>query len=162
METNAVKKIETVIPTTKVGLQEFAIEINQQIEKGEINPLELLKTFKMIGKLEEMVKEKMMKAAIIEANKYPEKDVELFGVSFKKMEAGTKYDYSNCNDIQYQKIVATEKTIVDERKKREDFLKAIDSSMVIEVVDESTGEVKNDTVYQAVKTSTSTLQVTIK
>ncbi len=162
MENNAIEKIESVIPTTKLGIQKFAIDINQQLEDGEISGLELLKTFKMIEKLQEFVKDKMMEAAIAEADKHPGKELELFGVSFTKMESGVSYDYSGCNDRMYSSIISTEEKLKEEKKKREIFLKSIDGSINMEDIDEETGEVANKKVYPPVKSSKSTLQVKIK
>lgn len=162
MENNVVKQMQTVIPTTKVGLQRMAVDMIQQLEDGDVDALELLKTFKMVEKLQEMVKEKMMKAAVDLVEKYPEKDVELHGVTFKKIEAGTKYDYSNCNYSKMKMILEAETKLKEEKKKTEDFLKAIDGSMIIEDVDVDTAEVINVTVYPPVKTSTTSVQVMIK
>lgn len=161
METNVVKRFETVIPTTKQGIQKLAVDIIQQLDNGDISGLELLKNFKMIEKLQEIVKEKMIKTALIEADKYKEKDVAAYGVTFTKMEAGVKYDYSGCGDETYLRLLKAEEELKAEKKKREDLLKAIDGHIVTEVVDEDTGEVVNAKLYPPVKTSTTTLQVKI-
>lgn len=165
MENNAVKRIERSMPTTKAGVETFAIDINKQLEDGEISGLELLKTFKMIEKLQEYVKDKMIAAALKEADQHPGKDLEAFGVSFKKIEAGTKYDFSNCNDVQHREIMRTEEKLKAEKKKREDFLKTIDGSLTIQgkFVDTDSGEeIVNPVLYPPTKISTSTLQVIIK
>lgn len=162
---NALKKIETVMPTTKLGIQEFAVEINQQLDNGDISGMELLRTFKMFEKLQAAVKDKMIKAAIKEADHYPGNEIEAFGVSFKKVEAGVKYDYSHCNDFTYGEIIKQETKVKKERETRETFLKQIDGSLPTKgtyVDTESGEEIVDPVLYPPVKTSSSTLQVTIK
>lgn len=166
MENNVIKRIEDALPvSTKEGLQKFAIEINDQLETGSLSGMELLKTFKMIEKLQEYVKSKMIKAAVEEASKYPEAVIERFGVTFKKTEVGTSWDYSNTNDFQYKSILETEEKLKKEKKQREDFLKSIQGSLTLsgEFVDTETGDVTKElTLYPPTKISTSTLSVTIK
>lgn len=162
---NALKKIETVIPTTKLAIQELAVQINQQLDNGEISGMELLRTFKMMEKLQAAVKDKMIQAAIKEADRHPGKEIDALGVSFKKVEVGVKFDYSSCNDFTYNEILKQETKVKKEKDNRENFLKQIDGSMPTKgkYVDTDSGEeIVDPILYPPVRTSTSTLQVTIK
>lgn len=160
--TNIVKEIETIIPTSKVGLQTLAVDLIEQLDTGEVNALELLRTFKLVEKLQEMVKEKMISSAVAQLSRYPEKEVDLYGVTFEKMEGGVTYNFEGCNDEVYSAIQSQKEILKKEEDKRVKFLKSIDGSINIEHVDESSGEVTAKTIYPPVKKSTSTLKVTLK
>ena len=159
---NSIKTLQSAIPVTKQEIQMLAVEIIQQLDNGEISGLELLKQFKMIERTLEIVKDKLIKTALKEADKYPEKEIEKYGVIFKKAEVGTKYSYEGCNDEVFVEIEKQEKLLKEEKEKRATFLKSIDGSLTVEVVDEGTGEVTTKTLYPPVKTSTSSVTVTIK
>lgn len=162
MENEILKKMQTVIPTTKLALNQTALKLTQALENGEVDALDLLRTFKMMELLKETIKETLISTALSQASKYPEKELELHGCTFKKMEAGTKYDFSKCGDQTYELIMETAEKVKEEKEKREKFLKGIDGHITIENIDQNTGEVKNIDIYPPVKTSTSTIQVTLK
>jgi len=157
-DNDLVKRFEESMPTTKDQVTDIAFDLIEKLDNGDISGLELLRNFKMIEKIQEQVKESLMRAALREADNNPGKEFTAFGVSFTKMEAGTKYDYSKCGDETYETILHTMENIDKEKKKRETLLKSIDGSM--EIVDTDTGETK--VLYPPLKTSTSTLQVKIK
>ena len=93
-------------------------------------------------------------------------EVELHGKSFNTKdntkielaETGTKYDYSNCNDEEYIRLLAELEKAKEMVKSRENFLKGVPSKG-FEVTDTNTGEIV--TIYPPVKTSTSSFKVTI-
>ena len=156
---NSVQAFEQAMPTTKAQVTDIAFDLINKLDNGEVSGLQLLRNFKMIEKIQEQVKEALMRAALLEADKNPGKEFEAHGVSFTKMEGGTKYDYSKCGDEQYYAIIATEEKLKKEKAAREAFLKSIQGSF--DQVDTNSGEVLF-TLYPPSKTSTSTLQVKIK
>ena len=156
---NIVQKFEQGMPTTKAQVTDIAFDLINKLDNGEISALQLLRNFKMIEKIQEQVKESLMRAALNEADKNPGKEFEAHGVSFTKMEAATKYDYSKCGDEQYVAILSTEEKLKKEKTAREAFLKSIQGQF--DLVDTDSGEIVA-TLYPPTKTSTSTLQVKIK
>jgi len=158
-DNNSVQAFEQAMPTTKAQVTDIAFDLISKLENGEVSGLQLLRNFKMIEKIQEQIKESLMKAALAEADKNPGKEFEAHGVSFTKMEGGTKYIYDKCGDEQYFAILATEEKLKKEKTTREAFLKSIQGSF--DIVDLDTAEVKA-TLYPPTKTSTSTLQVKIK
>lgn len=162
MENEVLKQMQSAIPTTKLGVAQMGIKLINALENGEVDALDLLRTFKMVDVLKDQIKEQMRKATVDQTNKYPEKDVELFGCVFKTMEAGTQYDFTKCNDRIMNSILEMEEKLKAEKEKRAKFLKNIDGHITIEEVDEDTGEVKNVKIYPPVKTSTTVVQVKLK
>ena len=84
--------------------------------------------------------------------------IELYGTSFQKKEAGTKYDYSQTKDQMHQyltfELEAAKKSIKD----RDDFLKSlpVDGQLI---TDENTGETYK--IYRPIKQSTTTFSATL-
>ena len=143
---------------TKEDIQIAASSLLEQLDSGEINPLALLQRIKAVSKLEEILKDRLRDAAVTEALKYKEKEVALFGSSFKVTESGVSYDYSVCGDPIWQQLNQAFDSAKQSMKDRETFLRSIKGHET--VVDESSGEIV--TVYEPVRKSTTTVQVTIK
>jgi hypothetical protein len=158
METDIIQKIKSITPTTKTELQMAAVNIIQDLQDGNVNAMELLKNFKMIEKLQELVKDQLIKSVLNETSKYKETEIEYAGVTFKKAEVGTVYDFSGCNDETYNNILEQEKILKVEKEKRAKFLKAIDGKLT--QLDEDSGEFVD--IFPPVKTSSSSVQVLIK
>jgi hypothetical protein len=157
--------------TTKQARKEFVQKLVNEIEEGNIDPLTIHLQVKAIEDL--LLKltstdEKKNKACLgialrykklllEEADKYGKK-FEYGNAEFQQKEAGVKYDFSECGDVQLMSLYDELEVLKEKIKKREDFLKAIDGSL--NQVDESTGEVC--TLYPPSKSSTTILQVTLK
>lgn len=156
---NIAARLGAATPSTKEELQMMAINIMAGLDNGKIDALHLLKTLKMVEKLQELVKDKLTKAAVQAASRYPEKEIHLNNVVYTKMEAGTKYDYSVCGDSVINNILEQEALLKKEKEKRAKFLQGIDKSITQEIVDESTGEITSKVIFAPVKTSTSTVSV---
>lgn len=150
--------VTRMLPTTQTQIDVFSDGVIQSVKEGEANPLEVLVMCKAFEKANERILKEIRDNFIIEANKYPEKSFEFNGAKLTKAEVGTKYDYTHCNDSVYN----DRKKIVDEAtkqlKEREEFLKSLKEP--ITVVDEGSGEVI--TIRPPLKTSTSSLTVSIK
>lgn len=151
-------KISKIVPNTANELKLAAVEIMQGLDEGSIEPLKLLRDLKMIEKLGELIKDRLTKAARDAADRYPEAELALHGVLFKKTEVGVQYQWDNCGDETLENILTKEKQLKEERKGREDFLKAIDGTLT--EVNEDSGEIR--TLRPPVRISTSSLSVTIK
>lgn len=143
---------------TKADIQFASNDLIEKLENGEISGMMLLQKFKAIEKIQESVKAKMIEIGLSEAQKYPEKVIELYGAAFSVKEVGTAYNFERCNDSKYNDLLQKVETAKKELKKREDFLKAIVGHETC--VNEDTAEI--ETIYPPVKTSTTSLQSSIK
>lgn len=141
---------------TKEGIKETAIAIKTALDEGNVNPLDLKMAFKAIEKLGEQIKEKLAEHSLEEADKYG-KSFKFKGANFTVMEAGTKYDYSDCNHAEYNDLVSQIAELNKRKKDIEEELKTIKGSRTI--VNEETGEII--TLYPPKKTSTTTLTVSL-
>ena len=142
---------------SRVGINETATQIVTALDNGEVNPLDLKLAFKAIEDLGKKVKGSLDTHLVETASKY-EKTFMYKGSEFTTMEAGVRYDYSECGHQEYNDLVA-EITRLDKRKKEiEEDLKGIKGSRT--EVNEDTGEIIK--LYAPKKTSTTTVSTTIK
>ncbi len=74
------------------------------------------------------------------------------------MEGGTRYDYSGCNDPEYDRVLWEFENAKKAKEDKEKELKSLKESY--EILDQDSGEVI--TVYPPVKTSTSTVKCTFE
>lgn len=145
-----------LLPSSLSEATSFAEKLINEIDNGIINPLDLLVNIKAIEKSFELVKETLMQNALDEANKY-EKSFEFKGTKIERVEVGTKYDYSNCNDFKLAKIADNLNHYSEQKKQRENMLKTLKSKLV--EIDEETGDINE--IYPPIKTSTTSLKVTM-
>ena len=123
---------------SRVGINETATQIVTALDNGEVNPLDLKLAFKAIEDLGKKVKGSLDTRLVETASKY-EKTFMYKGSEFTTMEAGVRYDYSECGHQEYNDLVA-EIARLDKRKKEiEEDLKGIKGSRT--EVNEDTGEV---------------------
>lgn len=139
----------TVLPSTKEEVEKFTAKIKEDIENGNIDPLKLVIHLKGLAKVVENINPILTPLFRSEAEKHG-KQFSYHGAKFKQMEAGTKYDFSNCGDKEWESANKL-------KKEREEFLKRL--SKPIEIVDEATGEITK--YFPPVKTSTSTYSVSL-
>jgi hypothetical protein len=135
-----------------------AINLKEKLENGEINPLLLQQHFKAIDKISEAIKGDLTRACVSVMDKYTEKEVTMFGATFKKTEAGVSYSFELCNDPIYKELeteLERAKLALDARKK---FLMTIKGSETF--ADPNTGELI--TIYPPVKKSQTIVQCSIK
>lgn len=152
--------IMSLFDTTKEQRQSFVTDIVTQVNNGEVD---VLKIHKEVKSLEEIVKaitsnEDYKKALLTEAKKNGKK-LNFANAEFQIKEAGVKYNYLQCNDELYNKFKDEQLELDQKIKDREAFLKAI-PSVGLPVLNETTGEVV--TIYPPAKSSTTTVQVTLK
>jgi hypothetical protein len=108
-------------------------------------------------KVFEKIKPTLIENALNEISKF-EKNTIIKGSEFSIVEAGVKYDYSDCNDLEYNMLNTQLEALKSTLKERETFLKSIKAPM--QMIDENSGEVYS--VYPPKKTSSTTLKVTFK
>lgn len=154
MEQLTTTSILSLLETTKEQRQSFVEDIVQRIEQGEADPIKVLVQLKCHAELVDNILSdvRFKSLALDEGSKYG-KQFEKFNAKIAIKEVGVKYDYTDC-DTELDNLMA-QKALLDEKiKKRQKVLQVIDKP----VADSETG----DLLQPAVKTSTTSLVVTLK
>lgn len=141
----------------KTDIEAIASTLLSKLESGYVNPLSILTTVKTYEKVFEKIKKELINYSLDEAGKYGEKEFELNGVKFTKMEAGTSYDYSVCGHEYYNDLCSKIEELNKEKKELEKLLVSIKKPTTI--VMPFTGLICD--VMPPVKKSTTTLKVTL-
>lgn len=152
---NEAEKIATLTKAAQTELAEqVALQIIEQPAQG------FIKAKQMIDTLEQAIKNpQVIKAVRDEAELYAkEGGLRLYGHKIEPIEAGTKYNYTECNDPVYTRLLEKKAILDAELKAREKFLQAVPYKGM-SINDEETGEA-DITIYPPIKTSTSTVKVT--
>ena len=145
----------TILPTTKVQINDYTNQIKRSILSGEYDLLNIAKVLKSLGTIAEtLLKDEEIKEAIHdEADKWHEKTFEHVNCKFQKRETA-KYDFSICEDSELTMLENEEKRIKAAIKARKEYLKTLKDF----AVNQETGEV----IKPATKTITSSLVITLK
>lgn len=165
--------ILSLFETNKEQRQSFIIATMQAIEDGEVDPLKVHYQLKCIEKIifemtstdETKNKDgfniaKRYRELLMDAvEKYGQKKFKFLNSEVEIKEAGVKYDYSKCNDSEINSLLEDAETIAIKLKERQKFLQTVPSKG-LELVDSISGELT--TIYPPSKSSTTTIQVTLK
>lgn len=135
-----------LLPSTKEQVKMFSEIVINEVEAGNVNPLDLKAQLKFIEKSIEEINNGIKDLMLKEAAKHG-KSFEYKGWKIEEAETGVRYDFSG--DLLHSEL---SKKI----KEHEAFLKGLKEP--ITVVDEETGEIKK--VYPPIKKSTTTLKFT--
>lgn len=128
--------LNSIIKASKSELEEDITFYVDNLEDGNIDEIDL---FISLRKLEYVTSEilKVAKEKI---------DYTKLGVEYKKYNSqikskatASRYDFSNCNDLVYQRYKEQQNNVYNLVKDRENFLKSIKSKQTI--VDEETGDI---------------------
>lgn len=140
----------------KMQVKSISEAFTTQIEEGYTNPLEFAVKAKMLIKALEEAIDKTQEQSMYEQSKYG-KTAQVFGAEVQQFEAGIKYDFSGCNDLEYEKLLQSVELSKSALKERETFLKSLTKTE--NVIDEN-GEIRS--INPPIKTSKTTLKITIK
>lgn len=143
-----------LLPSNKAEIKTFVQDAKDRILAGYENPLKIASQLKAF---EEVVKElrddKDIKDVTLKAAQKEGKTFDQFGATFQIKEVGVKYDYSVCDDQEWNDLNAQLERLNEKKKAREKFLQVIK------------GEIFDATGIQLrppVKTSTTSVTVTLK
>lgn len=147
-----------IMPSTTSEVARFAHQIIKSVQNGDANPLEVLVMLRALELLSKEVIEQIEENIVTAAEKYSEKKFEVFGAVVEKSENGTRYNYLQTGDVEYERLHAEAKTANERLKAREEFLKALKEPLTAVV--EETGEVYK--INPPFKTSKSGVKVYLK
>ncbi len=121
------------IPSNKAGIKLFADALVTGVMDGEADPLEIRAKIDAIEKIIKAVKDDVSfrDAVLDQADLHAEKTFDFQGIKFTKAESA-KYDYSD--DEVWKDLKIKEGLIANDRKNRENILKALKEPTEIEGV----------------------------
>jgi len=130
---------------TKADIKIASDRIIQQVESGEVNPIEIALQLKVIEELIKETREKLNEYAIYELQKHPAGKSSIHGAKIETAETGVKYDYSG--DSTWAELKARSDESTSALKQREDILKKIPAgfSLVDENGEAAIGPSKSST-----------------
>jgi hypothetical protein len=137
----------------KQRMMEITNDIVNSVESGSISALEAVVMMKTYLKAIEQA-ESILKPAVIDAIAKYGKTAKLLGCELSTMEAGTRYDYTNCGDNVLNTLNEQKKELDVQIKERETMLKGLPTNGIETVTED--GEVIK--LFPPQKTSTSTFK----
>lgn len=147
-----------LVKISRADIVEMSQVIVAKVKDGEVNALEAKLKLKA---LESVIKDcagSIDPLAREEAEKYGDKRFTAMGARVELAETGVNYDYSECNDLIYNKLQEKKILLDAEMKARESFLKSLKKAT--ELVNDDTGETW--TVNPPIKKSTSSLKISFQ
>lgn len=144
------------LPETKSQVENVANEIKQAVLNGEVDPLLFAAQVSAMEKLFTTLKsDTLIKDCVLaEAEKYG-KSFEKGNAKFAIKEVGVTYDFSNCNDFEYENLSIQIAELTEKKKSRESFLKGI-------TIDTEVFGSDGVQLLPAIKRSTTQVAVTLK
>lgn len=158
METLTTLSVINLLPRKRDEIDLFVHKTVQSVKDGDVNALELKSQLKAFEKAIEEIDKATKDEQLTERMKYREKVIDLYGCKIELAEVGTKYDYSACGDPYWNDLDKMIKSLSEQKKQRETFLKNI--SKPIGITDESTGG-ETVVINPPVKSSTTGLKFSI-
>lgn len=126
---------------SKETMQMQSSALIQPIIDGEIDPLRAVAKIRFLSDmLAATLKDDRVKDVILnEIDKNGGKEVTAFGVKFSQKEMGVSYDYTVCQDPEYNRLATEMETLKAKMKEREKYLMGIPAEG-IPMVDQETGD----------------------
>lgn len=148
--------VVSLFDSDKEGRQQFANRIIESIEEGREDALKMYITLKKMQEVCSLIIDhKIMKDATMkELALHGQKEVEIHGAKATTKETGVKYDYTSCNDSQWNTLKKEKEALEKRLKERETFLKSIPAGGV---ANPDTGEV----ITKPAKISTTSPVITL-
>jgi hypothetical protein len=127
MDTESAISIFRKLPETKEQVQHYTRLIRDAVLEGEVDPLDFISQVTALETLFKGLKDDILIKDVVltEAEKYKEKSFEHGYAKFQVKEVGVKYDFSVCQDSDYEKLTVELNQLTEQKKQREAFLKTI-------------------------------------
>lgn len=126
-----------ILSLNKDSISSLINQVCHSITEGNEDPVKALVMGKKLDELSKQYNEKVRQLVsgrirLQKGESYIKYDVEI-----TEEETGVRYDYSKCNDAEWNQLTEQIEPLLAQRKQREEFLKTIRK----EFVDEETGEI---------------------
>lgn len=121
------------LPETKEQVKKYSELIKESVLNGEVDALLFSAQVTALEQLFKTLKaDHLIKDCILEeAEKHGAKSFEQGNAKFQLKEVGVKFDFNNCEDSEWEDLDSQIKELTAKKKKREAFLKTIDSEMEV-------------------------------
>jgi hypothetical protein len=127
-----------LMPSNTQQIARFSKLLIEDVQNGNVNPLELLVMLRALEGMSKTVRECIDSNIQSAADKYSEKEFEVLGAKIQKGDVGVEYDYKNTGDHDWERFATDEATAAARRKERETFLRSLKEPM--DVLDKDSGE----------------------
>ena len=163
--------ILSLFETNKAQRIKFCEDLINKMGDGEVNPLQIHAQIKSIEDLlntltsTDKAKNKNLdialtyKAMLMNAAEKYGKSFQLFNATYTMKEVGTKYDYSNCGDLELNDLMQQSEVLKAKIEKKQETLKHLPLSGML-TTSEETGDTYK--IYPPSKKSTTSLTVSLK
>ena len=146
------------LPETKEQITSYSNAVIKMVGEGNENALEIYERLKAAELTFKTILDGIKDFAYDEAAKYGEKSFDFRNSKVELAQVGVKYDFSGCNDPQWNDAKKNEQEYASKRKARENVLKAIKECMTI--IDLKTGEII--TINPPSKSGKESIKITLK
>lgn len=144
-----------LMPTNTQQIARFSKLLIEDVQNGNVNPLELLVMLRALERVSETVIDAIQSNIDQAKDKYNERSFDVLGATVEKSEVGTKYKYETAKDVEWEKRKAGVDAAMNLLKEREEFLRTLKDPLT--AVDTDSGEVF--TISPPLKTSKSGVKV---
>lgn len=157
-ENSSVQIFGKAIPFTKETQKATAENLVAQVVNGEADPITVFTTVKAVVEcLNIFLKSKeVVETTVAACERYGYSGAICNGANLCVAEVGVKYDFSVCNDPEWNELAKQKAEIEARLKVREKFLRGIPRQAT--VINEETGELS--TLFPPAKSSSTTVKVT--
>ena len=150
------------LPTISTELNKGQLSVIAAITSNEMINGNVLEAVDVMAKMEFLIKEiksniEFIESARSEVSKWGKEYKSSTGTKVELAEVGTKYFYSQCNDVILNRLLMNQECIEFDIKERQNFLKSLPS----EGLDTITTDGEVVTLYPPTKTSTSSIKTTL-
>ena len=152
--------ILSLFETTKTERQSFVENVIDKIVAEEVDMLKIHKQLKSLEDISSQLQDnKTYKEYLLNAAEKHGKKFQYQNAEFIIKEVGTKYDYSNCNDLELNDLMRQMDVLKAKIDKKQETLKHLPLSGML-TTDEKTGDTYK--IYPPSKKSTTAVSVTLK
>lgn len=148
----------SMMGSTSTDIDFFSDSIIASVKNGEENAIKVLVQMKAMDRASERIQKEIKENYMLEAYLYPGKSFDYMGNNIQKVDVRTEYDFSACEDPEWNRLENTIKSLKALQKQRESFLRG--SGEPFTILNEETGEVNK--VYPPIKKTTPGLKVNLK
>lgn len=144
-----------LMPTNTQQIARFSKLLIEDVQNGNVNPLELLVMLRALERISETVLDSIQSNIDQAKDKYSEKHFDILGATVEKSEIAVRYKYETAKDVEWERRKAAVDAAMGLLKEREEFLRTLKEPLT--AVDTDSGEVF--TISPPLKTSKSGVKV---
>lgn len=144
-----------LMPANTQQIARFSKLLIEDVQNGNVNPLELLVMLRALERVSETVLDAIQSNIETAKDKYSEKTFDILGAQVEKSEVAVRYKYETAKDIEWERRKSAVDAAMGLLKEREEFLRTLREP--ITAVDTDSGEVF--TISPPLKTSKSGVKV---